>query len=182
MTAVASGSDQIAVQATVDPYFTFTLSANTDNLGHLTQTAVSSSTSPSVLSVATNAKAGWIGWVDSANGGLHSTAQSKTIASTGTYDGTPSSIAFGTEGYGLDAHVFTHSALVGAGTVTIAPEYVGDASHVGTLSNAYNLLASSNGPTDGDTVTLTLRAAISALTPSASDYADTLTVVGSGNF
>lgn len=182
LATVSSGDDQVAVSATVNPYFTFTLTANSDALGTLTPTGVSSSTTPSVVDIATNAKNGWIGWVNSANAGLHSTTANKTIASAGTYDGTPSSIASGTEGYGLDAHVFTQSSTSGHGTVTIAPEYVGDASHVGTLSSANNLFASSNGPTDGDTVTLTLRAAISALTPGATDYADTLTVVGAGNF
>ncbi len=173
-------ADQISVTATVPPSFTFALGSTTAALGTLSSTAISSGAG-NTLTITTNAGSGWNAWVRSANAGLTSANVSYTIPTAGSIDATPSTIAFGTEGYVLDVDLTTDAA--GGGTVTIAGEYNGaTVAQGGTLSTSYQSIASANGVTNGDILTLIPRVAISGVTKAASDYADTLTVVGAGIF
>jgi len=166
--------------ATVAPTFTFTIGSNTANLGTLSSGAISSGTGNSIT-VATNASFGWTAWMKDLNIGLASIGASKTIATTGTIDGVPSTITAGTEGYVADIDLTTDAA--GGGTVTISPEYNGTGTtQGGTLSTTYQTIASSNGTANNDVVTIVPRVAIAASTPAGNDYTDTLTVVGAGNF
>ncbi|MBC7582081.1 hypothetical protein H7097_04435 [Aeromicrobium sp.] len=168
--------DQIAVSASVAQTFTFALSANTDNLGALSTGAVSASPTPRTVSVSTNAKNGWNVWAnDSAPTGLTSTAAGYTIASSAGN----TTLAAGTEGYNTGL-----TAVNGTGsTVTVAPTFVGGSlGKGGGLSTALQSLATSPGPNNNAVLTLTNNAAISSTTPPASDYADTITVVGAGLF
>lgn len=172
--------DQIAVTASVAPTFTFAFANNSQALGTLTTGAVSSGTGTGIT-ITTNSASGWTAWVKSANSGLTSTNATYTIATTGTINAAPSSLSAGTEGYVLDADLTTDAA--NGGTVTLDAEYNGaDTSSGGTLSSTFQPFASSTGAANGDVITLIPRAAISGLTEAASDYADTLTVVGSGIF
>lgn len=168
--------DQIAVSATVAQTFAFTLSGNADNLGALTTGAVSVSPTPRTVTVSTNAKNGWNVWANDASPtGLTSVASSYTIASTAGN----STLSAGTEGYntGVTATNGTGSA------VTVASTFVGGSpGKGGGLSNALQTLATSPGSNSGAVVTLTNNAAISATTPPATDYADTISVVGAGLF
>lgn len=173
-------ADQISVTATVPPSFTFVLGSTTAALGTLSSTAISSGAG-NTLTVTTNAGAGWNAWVRSANAGLTSANVSYTIPTAGSIDGSPSTIAFGTEGYVLDVDLTTDAA--GGGTVTLAGEYNGTtAAQGGTLATTYQSIASANGVTNGDILTLIPRVAISGVTKAAADYTDTLTVVGAGIF
>ncbi len=113
--------DQIVVSATVAPSFTFVFGANTDAIGTITTGAVKSS-SGVAMTVTTNAAHGWTAWVKDSGQGLVSAAASKTIATAGTIDAAPSTIAGGTEGYVLDTDLTTDAG--GGGTVTIDPEYM----------------------------------------------------------
>lgn len=172
--------DQIAVTASVAPTFTFVFGNNSQPLGTLTSGSVSSGTGTSIT-ITTNAPSGWNAWVKSANAGLTSVNASKTIATTGSIDAAPSAISAGTEGYVLDADLTTDAGS--GGTVTLAAEYNGTTtSEGGTLSTTLQSFASANGTANGDVITLIPRAAISGVTPAASDYTDTLTVVGAGIF
>lgn len=171
--------DQIVVSATVPANFTFTLEGNSDSLGTLSRTAISSSAGKYV-EIFTNANSGWIAWVKSNNAALSSASRSASIATTGTVNGSPDNLSIGTEGYVLDVDLTTEGP--GGGTVTIAGEYNGGASGGGTLSTTFQPIASSNGGADGDKITLVEKAAISGLTKEATDYTDTLTVVGAGQF
>lgn len=172
--------DQIAVTASVAPTFTFAFGNNSQALGTLSTGSVISG-SGTTITVTTNAASGWNAWVKSANAGLTSTVASATIATSGSIDAAPSTISSGTEGYVLDADLTTNAA--NGGTPAIDAEYDGTTtSQGGTLSTSYQLFASSAGAAGGDVITLIPRAAISGLTKAATDYADTLTVVGSGIF
>lgn len=175
-------SDQIVITASVDPSFTFVFSNNAQSLGTLTTGSISSGGGTS-LTVTTNAAGGWNAWGLSANAAINSIAAggSGTIPTTGSIDAAPSTLSAGTTGYVLDVDLTTDAGS--GGTVTIAPEYLGTTtSQGGTLSTSYQLLASANGLAAGDVVTLIPRAAISGLIPAATDYTDTLTVVGAGIF
>ena len=173
-------NDQILVTAEIAPTFTFTIGSNTANLGALSSAAVSSGAGNSVT-VLTNAAYGWTAWMRSLNSGLTSLGATKTIATTGTIDAAPSSITAGTEGYVVDVNLTTDAA--GGGTVSIAGEYNGaTVTAGGTVASTYQTIASSTGAANSDVVTIIPRVAISGSTPAASDYTDTLTVVGAGTF
>lgn len=174
--------DQIAVTATVPAIFSFTLGGNTAALGTLSTSSVTSATGVT-LTIATNASVGWTAWVK--NAGLTSAATGETITSPGTVDDTPSDLA-STTGYVLDTDITTDSAT-GDGTVSQAAGYGaeyagGNTTSGGALSTTLQPIARSSGTTDGDVLTLILRAKVTAVQAAATDYADTLTVVGSGRF
>lgn len=172
--------DQIVVTATVAPSFTFVFGNNAQSMGALSTGSVVSGTGTGIT-VTTNAPSGWKAWVKDANAGLTSAAASATIATSGSIDAATSTLSSGTEGYVLDVDLTTDAAS--GGTVTIDAEYDGNTtSKGGTLSTSYQPIATANGAASGDVITLIPRAAISGLTKAATDYTDTLTVVGAGNF
>ena len=174
-------NDQIVITATVAPTFTFVFNNNAQNMGTLSTGSVVSGGGTTVT-VTTNAAGGWNAWALSANTALNSVAAGNyTIDTSGSIDAAPTTISAGTEGYVLDVDATTDAG--GGGTLSIAGEYNGLTTAAGgTLSSTYQLIASANGAAAGDIVTLIPRATISGLTPAASDYTDTLTVVGAGIF
>jgi hypothetical protein len=177
-------NDQILVTATVPPVFTFALSANSDALGTLATGSVAHGASITAT-VGTNAKNGWAVWSKSAaaNGGLTSSAASYTIASTcngGTQLGTNTTLSAGTEGYNTGV---TSSHAAGSGTITVNSVFDGTAtSQGGGLCGTYQKLATSSGTASADVLTMKNNVAISAATAAATDYTDTITVVGAGLF
>lgn len=176
-------NDQIVVSATVPATFSFTLSGNTDSIGTLSTTTASSS--GRTVTIATNAAAGWVAWVKSANAALNSTSTGASIATAGTVNNAPSDLASLT-GYVLDVDITTDSGT-GTGTVSQSSDYGAEYNGTnttsgGTLSTIFQPIAASNGTTDGDVLTLIERAKISAVQAAANDYTDTLTVVAAGRF
>lgn len=171
--------DQIAVTATVAPSFSFTLSGTTDALSTLSQTAVTSSPTPRTITVATNGPNGFITWVKDSNAGLTSTVASDTINTSGTVDDACSAAySAGSEFYGLDADETTDPQTNGS----IDAEYNCTATTVGAYSTTFTELASGTAGTSGYVLTLNNRAAAGNLNKPATDYADTVTVSGAGNF
>lgn len=183
-TAVVS-NDQIAVTATVPPTFSFSLSGNTDELGTLSSSSITSSSTPRTITISTNASSGWVAWVKSANAALSSTSTGASIATAGTVNNTPEDLDSVT-GYVLDVDITTDSAT-GTGAVQQNPgygdEYAGaDTTQGGSLSTTFQPIAECTGTTAGDILTLNTRTKISAVQAAATDYADTLTVIGAGRF
>ncbi len=171
-------NDQIVVTATVPPTFSFALSGNTDSLGNLTTTAVTPSPTPRTATVNTNAPAGWMVWAKDSSTGLHSANASYTIAST--TPGSNSTLSNGAEGYNTGV---TSSQTGGTGTITVATPFVGGSTGKGGgLNTSLAALASSGGTANNAVLTLTNNASISGSTPEATDYTDTITVVGAGLF
>lgn len=174
-------NDQIVVTATVPSTFSFALSGNTDSLGNLSTGSVTPSPTPRTATVNTNAQSGWMVWAKDTSAGLNSANASHTIASncsSGT--GTNSTLSAGTEGYNSGV---TSTQTGGTGTITVTTPFVGGSlGKGGGLCTAYQTLATSNGSANGAVLTLTNNVAISATTPEASDYTDTITVVGAGLF
>lgn len=176
----AVSSDQITVTAEVARTFSFALSGTTDALTpSLTTAAVSSSTTARTATVNTNAQNGWYVWAKDLNTGLKSaSAGNYTIAST--TPGTNSTLAAGTEGYNTGV---TSSQTSGTGTITVAAPFVGGSTGKGGgLDTTLRTLASSNGSANTAVLTLTNNAAVSSITPAATDYTDTITVVAAGLF
>jgi hypothetical protein len=176
--------DQIAISAIVPPTFSFALGANADSFTSDLSTTTTS-TSGVTATISTNAASGWVAWVKSANAALDSANTGSSIATAGSVDNSPTDLA-STTGYVLDVDITTDSGT-GTGTVTQASgygaEYAGsNTTSGGTLSTTYQPIAAADGTTDGDVLTLIARAKISAVQPAASDYTDTLTVIGAGRF
>lgn len=176
-TASVTG-DQIAVTASVPSTFSFALSANTDALGILATGSVTSSPTPRTATVSTNAKNGWMVWAKDANTGLASVSAASTIAST--TPGTNSTLVAGTAGYNTG---ITSSQVGGSGTISITAPFAGASTgQGGGLDTTLRTLATSNGTADTAVLTIKNNVAISAITPAATDYADTITVIGAGLF
>lgn len=170
-------NDQIVVTATVPQSFAFSLNANTDALTGLSTSTVATSPTPRVATVSTNAKNGWSVWAKDSATGLNSTTAAYTISST--TPGTNSTLTAGTEGYNMGVVGGTSSGA----TPTIATPFVGGATGKGGgLNTTYQPLATSTGPSASGTLTMTNNVAINATTPAATDYTDTITVVGAGLF
>jgi hypothetical protein len=178
-------NDQIVVSAVVPPTFNFVLSGNTDTFPSNLDPTVLKSTAGRTVTITTNAKGGWITWVKDSAQGLYSATANYTIPTSGTVDGTPSTLATNSEGYVLDTKLTTDAA--GGCTVAIDPEYNGVGTvQGGTLSANFQPIAACTGvspaTSNGDIITLIERVAISGSTPAGNDYTDTITVVGAGNF
>lgn len=178
--SLSAGGDQVTITATVPPTFTFALSGNTDSFTTDLSTSAVVSTNGIDGTVVTNAANGWTAYVESANAALDSTVTGDTITTTGSVDGSPSTLSSGTEGYVLDVDEDTDPQTNGS----ISAEYNGTTTSAGgTLSDtALQPIATGTAPTAGYVFTLIGRAAISGLTQAASDYTDTWTVVAAGNF
>lgn len=170
--------DQIVVTATVPSVFSFALSANTDALGTLSTAAVTTSPTPRTATVNTNAKNGWQVWARDSSTGLNSASASSTISST--TPGSNSTLSAGTTGYNTG---ITTSQVGGTGTITVAAPFVGTATgQGGGLDTSLRSLASSTGTADTAVLTVKNNVAISPTVPAATDYTDTITIIGAGLF
>jgi hypothetical protein len=177
-------NDQVVVSAIVDPTFTLALSSNTDAFtAHLASGSVGATTGVTAT-VNTNAKNGWFLFGTDSNTGLNSATQSKTIASL--TPGTNGTLSAGTEGYLTGITSITAGS--GAGTTTASNAYgngsggTAGAGQGSGLDTTERQIASSTGTANGAVVTVKESAAISAITPAAIDYSDTITLVGAGSF
>jgi hypothetical protein len=170
--------DQIVVTASVPQTFSFALSGNTDALGSLSTGSVSVSPTPRTATVNTNAKNGWYVWARDTNTGLNSASAAATVAAT--TPGTNSTLGAGTEGYNTGV---TQTQTSGSGTIAVAAAFVGGSvGKGGGLDTTLRTVASSNGTANTAVLTLTNNAAIGATTAAATDYTDTITVIGAGLF
>jgi hypothetical protein len=182
-------NDQITVSAVVPPAFIFSLSGNADAFQSNLNPLAIVSTSGVSFTIVTNAKGGWIAWVEDSQQGLFSATANYTIPSVPyNTDAVTTLVANGaSEAYGLFASITTDAA--GGCTVGTDPEYTpagGHTDQVGQLAANYLPVASCTGTppaTDnGSTVALTERATIAGGTPAGSDYSDIITVTAAGNF
>ena len=177
----SSNQDQIQVNASVAPTFSFQLSANSDTIP--TDDPSSTQTSSGVnMIVGTNSPLGYTAYVKSANGALNSASSSGTIP-TGTFDGTPDTMTNGTSKY-----TFVPSTGAACSSCTGSITYDGEYNGItGTTGGAFNgtsfaSFVSRSGYTNADTVNLKERVTVANTVPYANDYTDTLTIVAAGNY
>ncbi len=185
-------NDQIVVTATVPPTFNFVLSGNTDTFSSSLSTTSVVSTAGKTVTITTNAASGWIAWVKGLNassgastkGALKSaTASNFTIPTTNSnaLGSASHTLTNNTQDYGLGVTINTDAS--GGGTVSLDAAYDGTSSKAGVLDPTnFRPIATANGTTTGDIIDLTERATIDGAVPSATDYTDTLSVIGAGNF
>lgn len=185
-------NDQIVVTATVQPTFNFVLSGNTDAFTTPLSTSSVVSTSGRTVTITSNAASGWVAWVKNLNGSsgaatkgalLSATASNFTIPTTNAnaLGSASHALTTNTQDYGLSVDITTDFA--GGGTVALDAAYSGVGTEIGVLDPTnYRPIATANGTAGGDVITLTERATIDGLVPAATDYTDTITVIGAGNF
>jgi len=180
--------DQVVVTATVPPTFNFALSGVADAFTTDLSSAGTVSTTGITATVTSNASHGWVAWAKDLNnsggkGALKSaTSGNYVIAGASAVGSAARTLTSATEDYGLAVALTTDAA--GGGTVVIDAAYNSTAStKIGTLDpTTLEPIASANGTANGDVITLQERATISGVTPAATDYTDTITVIGAGLF
>lgn len=181
---LTTNADQVTVNASVAPNFSFSLSANSDTIPQVDPSAIKTSTGVS-MTVSTNAPLGYTAFVKSANGALTSANAGASINS-GSFNASPDALTpVGT----ISKYTFVPSSgticvTTCTGAVTYDSEYNGIISTTGGSFNGTSFASfmSRNGYTGGDTILLQERVAVTATVPYATDYTDTLTVVAAGNF
>jgi hypothetical protein len=182
-------NDQVVVTGTVPPSFTFSFTGGTDPFtANIVTTGNPTYTTGKTVTITTNAADGWIIWAKSGtdNGGgkgsLNSaTATNYKITNTAAVGAAAHTFPDAAENYGLGVTSFTDAG--GGGTVTIPAAYDGTAFKGGTLdATAFQQIATANGVANGDAVTFKELAKATGSTPAASDYTDTITIIGAGLF
>ena len=199
-TSVVS-NDQITVTATVPPTFTLALSGNSQAFGNLSPTA-HTATSGLTATITTNAASGWVAFVQDANfktvtdtgsnpanrhGALESATAGNYVISNNTTNslGTAAhSVTTGSEDYGFAVTTVTAGGGGQTGTPSANAAYDSTSGTKAGPIDPTQLrpFASSGGDSNGDVITFLERAEIAGITPAATDYTDTLTIVAAGKF
>jgi hypothetical protein len=182
---VGSTSDQITVNATVNPSFTFTLSSTSAGFASaLSASSPSASTAAINSQVSTNAAAGWQMWLADLTGtpGLKSTAAAKTIAYSPSPGSAASTLSNGVEGFNVGAGNHTGTCNGSFSYDTQFDNTAGTPYNGGGLDGTLRSFAKATSYASNCAVPLTFNASISNTTPAANDYTATVTVVAAGNF
>ncbi len=182
--------DQLAVTATVDPLFSFSISQNSLDFGTFSNTnkrwatggagSGGSTTEPGAgqptqITISTNAPNGAVVYArsqgDGSSAGLYkSSSPTYLIPAVAS-----SAVSSGSEGYGL------YVKNAGA-NLTVDEGFDNDGVSDVAISTSDQLIVSASGSlSSGNTADITLVAAISASTPAGS-YQDTITITAAGKF
>ena len=175
---VSSNGEQVTVNASVSATMQFSLGSNTISLGTLSSSTTTSGNA--VATITTNARNGWVTWLQAANGSasagwLHSTTANANIATGGLYPTT----------YDLASVTgYVVAAIASTGTTDPAYATTGAGGTNGGLTSTQlrQLAYNTNAETAANTVTVYARAKIASTQPAATDYTDTLTIVAAGSF
>jgi len=172
-------NDQIVVSATVPPTFNLALSGNSDSFPSNLSTGSVGVTTGRTVTVNTNAKNGWFAWAFDNSTGLNSSTAAHTIPSI--TPGTAATLSNGTEGYVFGVTSITQGS--GGGTTSAVAAYSSNGTTTGSgLDSTIRQIASSTGTANGAVLTVKELAAISSVTQPATDYTDTITIIGAGYF
>jgi hypothetical protein len=177
-----SNVDQVTVNASVAPNFSFSLSANSDTIPKVDPTTIQTSGGVT-MTVGTNSPLGYTAYVKSSNNSLTSATSPGTPITGGTFNGSPDSLSPGTTKYGLVPATGTACSTC-TGSLSYDAEYVvSDGTHAGAFNTTnFASFVSRSGYTDSDQVTLKERVAVANTIGYANDYTDTLTIVAAGNY
>lgn len=175
-------NDQIAVTATVNPNFSFSLSGNSAGLGTLSTSSPTAATAINAQ-VSTNATAGWDMWAydPDTTPGLTSVSAAHTIAYSPSVGSTSAALSNGVEGYNLGAGTASGTTCT---SVTDNANFAsgGTSYKGGGLDGTPRSLAVSTGVANACSLPLTVNASISNITPAGNDYAGIMTIVAAGQF
>ncbi len=176
-------SDQIQISAVVPPTFNFVLSSNSDSFTANLSPGTKQQTNGRTVQVNTNASSGWLAWAyNTDSNGLFSTAQSKNIAPTTPGTNVDVDAAASTEQYVWGVYSITQGTGAGTTSADAAYDATGGTNEGSGVDTSIRKIASSTGTALNAVFTLKASATISAITPAATDYSDTIQVIGAGNF
>ncbi|MEO6761588.1 MAG: hypothetical protein ABI220_04415 [Candidatus Saccharimonadales bacterium] len=139
----------------------------------LTAGSVVAGSADAIIALTSNANNGGTVYTRSANAGLLSVQAGNTITSATT------NLSSATSGYG--AIVIANSQVSGGPFTALGP-FNGSANNIGALTTTLQPILTSVGPISGGSGTVRFMAKSSTITPSASDYSDTVTFVIAMNF
>lgn len=143
-------------------------------VGQLTPGSVTTATNKIWVDLDTNSESGAFVYIYSSGMGLTSVNSSYTITSA------TANLASVDEGYGLRVESVTQSS---GGPLAAVSPYNGASENVGILSTtSRNILTSSGARISSGRSAILIKAKASGLTPAASDYSDTITLIASATF
>lgn len=170
----------IATAATVAPSLTLSLTTTLTatppfsvNFASLAAGNVFNGDADAILGITSNAVNGGSVYIQSANAGLKSTLTGTTINSATTDLTTASS------GYGSQV---TSTSQASGGPFTSQTPFNGTSNNVGALTNNLQIILTTAGPITTGSATVRLMAKADAITPSATDYGDTLTFIAAMSY
>lgn len=168
-----TGYGPTATAATVNSTLSFNINTNSINFGSLYAGTVTDGPVSIIADFSTNAESGGNVYMSGQNGGLSSASNGYQISSA-TAD-----LTSATEGFGARGTSVTQSS---GGPLSIVAPYNGTSNNVGIVNASIREVFTSAAPISGGQGTLVLKAKSSAVTPSAGDYAETITVIAAGRF
>jgi hypothetical protein len=122
----------------------------------------------------TNAENGGIVYITGSNAGLQSSVASYTI------NAVSGNLAVLSQGFGAQGVSTTQTS--GGPLAFVAPYDTLAGDTVGIIDQTLRSILDTSGPIVGGSGTFILKAKPSAITPAATDYVETLTVIASGRF
>lgn len=172
----------VAAAATINATFTFNVQTSdqptppfTVGIGVVNPGQITTSWQKITTSISTNASNGGLVYIYGSNNGLRSASAGNYTISSSTND-----LSSALEGYGAKATTVTQSA---GGPMEIIAPYNGSGETVGVVDTNKRLFADSTSqPVTNGQATFELKAKASNTTPSATDYADVITLIGTGSF
>lgn len=162
-----------ATAATVNESLTFSLSTGTVSFGALTPNTVNDSPVNVTANIDTNADTGAAIYLSAQNAGLHSTQAGFTIASA-TAD-------LSTAPNGFGAQIVSTGQTSGGPLNGLSP-FNSSSQTVGKVDTAIQQMFISSNPIVGGQGVFKLKAKPTDIDPSASDYAEVLTIIGAAIF
>jgi hypothetical protein len=174
-----TGYGPTASAATITPTLTFDIDVSgsdtdtdppfTTNFGSLVATTVTDSPEKIWVDFVTNGENGGRVYVFGSNAGLVSTRAAYTISAV------TGNLTALTEGFGAQGSTATNG-------LSEATLYDQTGNTVGTIDTAIREIFTASAPTTAGRGSFLLKAKSSAVTPAASDYTETLTVIASASF
>ncbi len=178
-----TGYGPTASASTVSPQLTFDIDVSasdtetgppfTTNFGSLIATTVTDSPEKIWVDFTTNGESGGRVYVYGSNAGLSSTRAAYTISAV---TGNLTSLS---EGFGAQGSTATQSS---GGPFAIATAYSLSSNNVAITDTSIREIFTTSAPTTGGRGSFLLKAKSSAVTPAASDYTESLTVIASASF
>jgi hypothetical protein len=180
-----SGWSAAAGVATVNPYLTFDLDVSatdaetaapyTLSMGDLAAGSVTTATDLVWIDFGTNGLFGGDVFISATTAGLSSASTSTTITSA-TADLASGAVA---TGFGLRSNSVSQAS---GGPLAAASPYNGAADNVGVVNTTWRRAYNSATPITDGRASMFVKAKISAMTPAATDYVATFTLIASATF
>jgi hypothetical protein len=173
---LTTGANTYSVTAAITPTFTLTV-GSADTFGSaLTSGSLNTSTG-TTATVSTNAASGWFLYAEDATGNLHSASTGATISSVPT-GANQAFTGAGSYGPGHSAY----GLAVNSANATANYAYNSDTTAGGLVNGTFNEIASSATAGSGVSVPFKELVNISPTQAPATDYTDTIRIIGAGSF